>query len=157
MNGIVLFFCYVIIQALKQIFRKRNNMATRSMIGLLIPDHGIVGMYCHYDGYFDGVGKTLLDHYNTYDQVHELIALSSGAISSLGNEIGPLENMDANDRMDKNYCVFYKKNLEDYNTVTFYDELFYTDTQFYNSAKNLGCEYAYLFKDNEWVSTRLRS
>lgn len=132
-------------------------MATSSMIGLEIPDRGIVGMYCHYDGYFDGVGKTLLDHYNTYDQVHELIALSQGAISSLGNEIGPLENMDSNDRMDKNYCVFYRESLEDYNTVTLSSELFYTDTRFYTYAKNIGCEYAYLFTDNEWVSKRLSS
>lgn len=30
-------------------------------------------IYCHYDGYIDGVGNILYNHYNTYDEAKELI------------------------------------------------------------------------------------
>ncbi len=41
-------------------------MATRSNIGIVNEDGSITGIYCHYDGYPEYVGKMLL----MVDQVH---------------------------------------------------------------------------------------
>jgi len=61
-------------------------MATRSTIALEYADGTIHQIYCHWDGYFEGVGKTLLKHYTDPFKVRELIDL--GDISSLGEVIG---------------------------------------------------------------------
>lgn len=57
-------------------------MATRSMIGIYNPADGSVSASCcHYDGYLEHVGRTLVDHYNTqYDA--EIVA-RGGYLSSL--------------------------------------------------------------------------
>ena len=38
-------------------------MSTRSYIGKLLPGGSITGIYCHHDGYPEGVGVILRDHY----------------------------------------------------------------------------------------------
>jgi len=43
---------------------------------------GFYGIYCHFDGYEDGVGLTLKTHYTDPEKVNKLIDL--GDISSLG-------------------------------------------------------------------------
>lgn len=57
-------------------------MATRSRIGLKQANGQIKSIYCHWDGYPDGVGKTLKEHYNSPEKIEELLEL--GDISSLG-------------------------------------------------------------------------
>jgi hypothetical protein len=61
-------------------------MATRSTIALEYADGTVDQVYCHWDGYLEGVGKTLLDHYMDPFKVQELMDL--GDISSLGLVIG---------------------------------------------------------------------
>lgn len=56
-------------------------MATRSTIAILNTDGTAEGIYAHWDGYLSGNGQLLKDHYNTEEQVRELIAL--GDLSSL--------------------------------------------------------------------------
>ena len=48
-------------------------MATRSRIGLELSDGSILSAYHHWDGYPEWLGKTLEQHYNTYESVSELI------------------------------------------------------------------------------------
>ena len=56
-------------------------MSTRSRIGLaLAPDH-IISVYCHHDGYIQGVGRDLKKYYKTKEQVQELI--DGGGMSDL--------------------------------------------------------------------------
>jgi hypothetical protein len=56
-------------------------MSTRSRIAIE-KESGIVNsIYCHFDGYVDGVGKTLFNHYDK-EKLQKLIEL--GDISSLG-------------------------------------------------------------------------
>lgn len=59
-------------------------MSTRSAIIAKIGEK-YRGIYCHFDGYIEGVGHTLLKHYSDPDKVAALIAL--GDISSLGRDI----------------------------------------------------------------------
>ena len=57
-------------------------MGTHAMIGIYNSADGSVdASYCHYDGYLEGVGKVLVEHYNTqYDA--EIVA-RGGYLSSL--------------------------------------------------------------------------
>ena len=56
-------------------------MATRSRIGMEMPNGEVRSIYCHWDGYPEGVGATLQEHYTNPEKVEALIAL--GDISSL--------------------------------------------------------------------------
>lgn len=58
-------------------------MSTRSRIGMEMPDGKIKSIYCHWDGYPEGVGKTLENSYTDPKKVEELLDL--GDISSLGS------------------------------------------------------------------------
>ena len=60
-------------------------MSTRSFIGIQHPDGTVHGIYCHHDGYLEGVGATLKAHYTTVRQVLDLVAL--GSLSSLGEDL----------------------------------------------------------------------
>lgn len=59
-------------------------MSTNSAIGVVI-NGKIKAVYCHWDGYVDGVGKMLLEN---YDQAKTELLVAEGAISSLKKEIG---------------------------------------------------------------------
>ena len=56
-------------------------MGTRSRIGIEMPDHTVVSVYCHYDGYVESNGKVLVEYYQNRDDVMELI--DGGSMSSL--------------------------------------------------------------------------
>jgi len=56
-------------------------MATRSTIGIKSEDGTIKAIYCHWDGYPEGVGAGLVQFYNTAQQATELINL--GGFSAL--------------------------------------------------------------------------
>jgi hypothetical protein len=66
-------------------------MATRSRIAIETTDDSgnkvIKSIYCHFDGYASGVGKTLMDNYQDREKVESLISL--GDISFLMEEITP--------------------------------------------------------------------
>jgi len=99
-------------------------MATRSRIGLELKDGQIVSVYCHWDGYPSFNGRVLRTHYNTEEQVRELI--DGGDISSLRtnagwqNEtlpvVGPLyystRGEDCPPRLDNNLGEFLQNNEE---------------------------------------------
>ena len=61
-------------------------MATRGTIALEYADGSVDCIYCHWDSYLEGVGKTLLEHYQDPFVVRELMDL--GDISSLGKVVG---------------------------------------------------------------------
>lgn len=44
-------------------------MSTRSIIASITEDGKYKAIYCQYDGYPEGVGQTLLDHYNDQDKI----------------------------------------------------------------------------------------
>lgn len=99
-------------------------MATRSRIGLELKDGQIVSVYCHWDGYPSFNGRVLRTHYNTEDQVRELI--DGGDISALRtnagwqNEtlptVGPLyyasRGEDCSPRLDDNLSEYLQKGEE---------------------------------------------
>ena len=112
-------------------------MATRSRIGIQLPDNSILSVYCHWDGYPEFNGVKLKEHFNSYEKASELI--DGGDISALWtnagwnnetlSEVGPLyyssRGEDLPPRLDADLCEFL---LPD------------------NSE-----EFAYVFTNGEWV------
>jgi len=60
-------------------------MATRSVIGIENSDGTISAIYCHWDGYVSGVGKSLIIGFCSRAMTEALIA--HGDVSSLGSDL----------------------------------------------------------------------
>lgn len=117
-------------------------MATRSTIAIENLDGTVFQVYCHWDGYLTGVGKTLLDHYNTREAVEKLI--SGGAISSLGTYVS--DEKEPFDRVldGEDYTVFYSYRGENVVINKF------TSLERYEESHNYE-EFEYIFtKDDVW-------
>ena len=56
-------------------------MGTRSRIGIELPNHDVVSVYCHWDGYPEHNGRILVEQYLNRDDVEELI--DGGSMSTL--------------------------------------------------------------------------
>ena len=56
-------------------------MATRCLIAIPLENGVFVSAYCHWDGYPDGVGATLKEHYTEYNKIMYFIL--QGAMSSI--------------------------------------------------------------------------
>jgi len=79
-------------------------MATRSSISLENADGTILQIYCHFDGYPQGVGKMLEDNYTDLDKVKALISL--GSVSVLASSIECPEGHSF-DNPVKGHTIFY--------------------------------------------------
>ena len=106
-------------------------MATRSRIAIENQNGTVDSIYCHFDGYLKGVGKTLFNHYDQ-EKLRKLIEL--GDISSLEDSI--LTTVA--------YC---RDRGEDLHILTFSDM-----EAFFESGHTGGAEYVYcLTKDGIWL------
>lgn len=99
-------------------------MSTRSAIGYKDTDGTVKAIYCHFDGYPNGVGKTLRKYYNSIDKAKELVSM--GSISTLSNSI-------------KNTTFYHRDMGENYEVLTYKstDDFMYMDNTF--------IEYRYLY------------
>ena len=129
-------------------------MGTRSAIGVVTGDGSIRAVYCHYDGYLDGVGKTLLENYNDFESIMDLVGF--GDMSSLGTSIGEKHdfnriNVSAEEtERTKGWCMFYNRDRGE-SDVSF--GTFQNEDAFLDHYIGCGCEYLYLFKseiDEAW-------
>jgi hypothetical protein len=105
-------------------------MATRSTIAMSVPE-GIRAVYCHWDGYEEGVGQALKDYWTTPEALMNL--LDHGDLSSLGASLSE--------------TVFYADRGE--NTPA---RLFKSEGEWFDWAVSCGCEYAYLLVGDAWKS-----
>lgn len=105
-------------------------MATRSLIGIRNPNGTITYVYCHWDGYPDGVGKTLKESYTDLADVDQL--LEGGDMSTLGAT--PAQ------------CEFYRSRGE-----KDVDSRSCAGTQaLVTAASRCGAQYAYVFDGEKW-------
>jgi len=119
-------------------------MSTRSTITLSTKD-GYKSIYCHYDGYLDGVGTKLQQYYDTQEKVEALIAL--GALSSLAERLAP--SADEKHTWEKpadGVTVAYHRDRDDELYVRNYETL-------QELAKGTE-EYNYLFENDNWYLLR---
>jgi len=112
------------------------QMATRSRIGIQLADESILSIYCHYDGFPEFNGAKLVEHFNSYDAAAELI--DGGDISALWTNAGW-----NNEILPTTGALYYTSRGEEYNPPRL-------DSNLEKYLAN-GEEYAYIFKDDEWV------
>lgn len=116
-------------------------MSTRSLIGIMNKDGSITNVYCHFDGYLEGVGITLLNFYDTEEKIYEL--LEKGDMSSLGETITT--------------CDFYKDRGEDgVDAKTIPADVPNIKDVYYKSGQNCWADDVYLFEDGKWYYSYLR-
>lgn len=120
-------------------------MSTRSLI-LKEKGRSLVGIYCQFDGYPSGVGKTLDKYYKTQKKVDELIAL--GDISSLGSKVAPSSGTHTFSQPQNDVTVSYHRErgeeLRQINTTL--DEL-------EEVIDDMFIDYVYMFseKNKQWT------
>jgi len=118
-------------------------MATRSNIGMMLPDGQMKFVYCHYDGYTEGVGATLLESYNTPELVSEL--LSFGDMSFLASEIYLSSDTHSFDTPERNVTVFYNRDRGESEN----DARFATIEEWHKEHSSC-IDYLYLFSAGRW-------
>jgi len=124
-------------------------MATRSFIGKRLPSGKIIGVYCHYDGYPTGVGRTLKEHYTDPTKVDSLIAL--GALSYLAPEVGERHDFDS---PREGWTVAYARDRGDRPV----NQLSFGDVRSMKSgvANRLSAEYAYVMgRSGKWITYKI--
>ena len=134
-------------------------MSTRCRIGIENKDGTITSIYCHHDGYPDGVGEVLVNHYKTEEQIRKLLEL--GDLSSIGTE--PIDNPRAWEQVSftganpndwfkaykeinpNNMCNTYKSRGEDCPAQTHKNI-----EEYQKYSRDCWGEFTYLFKDGTW-------
>lgn len=120
-------------------------MATRSLIARQNDDGTVTAIYCHYDGYPEGVGRTLLDNYTDPDKVDALLAL--GNLSALGSELGSKHDFYAHHTDHREWCLAYGRDREE----TGQESVNYSDRfHLLSSAQGAWAEYVYVF-ETDWT------
>lgn len=117
-------------------------MSTRSTIAMLQEDGSIKSIYCHFDGYPNGVGLRLKTHFMDPTKIEQLLSL--GDLSVLGAEIGKKQNFE---KPIRGYCLFYGRDRGETDCdARFHDDL---ATWLSDYAE---CAFAYLFANSEWIA-----
>ena len=117
-------------------------MGTRSTIAKLNPDGTVTSIYCDWDGYHDGVGANLREHYTDSAKVDQLLAL--GDISVLDAAIGEKQDFD---NRTQGWTLAYFRDRGEMNTYA----LPHMDVDGWKAVRNdSGCEYGYLWNGVWW-------
>lgn len=115
-------------------------MSTRSRIGYYDYDTGCVkSVYCHFDGYVEGVGAVLEENYPTLEDAKAIVSL--GGISSLGESLEYRDEDHENGTRD-----YHRWRGEPIEIATDYGL-----SDYGNSAFDCGEEFAYLFIGGRWM------
>ena len=116
-------------------------MATRSNIAMKTADGKIVSVYCHWDGYVANNGKILLENYADISKIEALVAL--GSISSLGEQIGEVQDFNDRDTQKDEWTLFYNRDRGEELSIQEYADIpsWIADME----------EYAYLWNGTEWL------
>jgi len=129
-------------------------MATRGRIGIEMPDHSVVSVYCHWDNYPEHNGRILVQHYQNREDVQELI--DGGSMSCLRTR-GQWNSKALRDEKGEWICdaAGYLKYENDRDPQPLYhtergEEISIEHTSFdeFVSGNLGGEEYAYLFDLN---------
>ena len=122
-------------------------MSTRSTIAIANNDGKILSIYCHFDGYPEGVGQVLRHYYTEEDKIKSLINL--GDISVLDEFVEPVGTQHSFDTPEVGVTIAYGRDRKEEGTTpkeypTFRDWLAATQSKFSM------IDYAYLWDGSEW-------
>jgi hypothetical protein len=112
-------------------------MSTRSRIGILQEDGSVKSIYCHYDGYPEHTGKTLVENYTSPVEVNNLI------------ERGDLRFLNDNPKDNEHY----KETRGEEDAIAI---LSGTPSIYRKDCADSWGEFAYLYKDGEWEYCQTR-
>jgi hypothetical protein len=105
------------------------------------------GIYCHWDGYPDGVGATLKEHYTDPNKVSALIDL--GDISSLGENVAPSGKFDHSyGNPEEGVTVAYGRDRGEEGTET------KVGATLEEVVHQIDGEYIYLFENGKWKNIK---
>jgi hypothetical protein len=107
-------------------------MSTRSRIGISQEDGSVKSIYCHYDGYPEGVGQTLIENYTSPVEVMNLI------------DKGDLVSLQSQEH-------FADRGESDV------DAIVTPENEYVSHTGDCWGEYAYLYKDEEWLVQMVRN
>lgn len=108
-------------------------MATRSFIARYDrATNEYTAIYCHWDGYPEGVGVTLRDHYT--DDFMVKVLVNSGGLSTLENTLATNVPLRSNHEPSIIFTAF---------------------SQMAMHYQNMWCEYGYVWIDGEWECYKL--
>jgi len=113
-------------------------MSTNSRVSIQLKNRKIKSIFVHWDGYLSGVGKDLLNFYNTEEKLNELLEL--GNLSILGTSIGEKVDFDKFDSRENQQCLAYGRDRG-------YEE---SEAKEHLDSENEQ-EYNYLFKNGVWL------
>jgi len=131
-------------------------MGTRSTIAI---KHGerIKAIYCHWDGYVEGVGATLLENYDS-TKANFLVAL--GNVSSLQAEIGEQHAFSKFDTPgievpvhNKDWCTFYGRDRGEQGQEF---KSFASEAEWMEHYEHMGAEYFYIMDAGVWYVSAYR-
>lgn len=125
-------------------------MATRSTIAIQ-NDDTIRMIYCHWDGYPDGVGETLKKHYTDKNKINKLIDL--GSLSYLGEKIeAPVESKHSfNNPVPDVTVAYHRDRNEDLDIIEIKTNDLSTAFDKYLNGKNFE-QFNYIYKNGEWLT-----
>lgn len=147
-------------------------MSTRSNVGVIHKDGSVKTAYCHFDGYADGVGATLLKHYNSEKAANAVIR--NGSMSALAGRklidppAGAHHEWEYSKAHPDTVIYYHRDRGESWDDV---QPRSYIDlAHFLNEAYEDWTEYAYLwdceagkwrawtigFRDSRWIEEEKR-
>ena len=119
-------------------------MSTSCRIVLKTDDEKYESIYCNWDGYPDGVGKTLLMYYKDLKKIKELISL--GDINHLRSEIG--HKQDFENPIEEWTLVYHRDQGESWEDVK---PIIHDDFgSLLISTNASSAEYLYVYEDGNW-------
>ena len=119
-------------------------MSTSCRIGYLRPDNRVESIYCHWDGYPEGVGQILKDHYTDPEKIEALMRL--GDISRLGYTTEHLPKDWASWEREPERTICYRDRGE----VDIDSHIAESEEDYRDKVKQSSVNYGYLFKDGRW-------
>lgn len=119
-------------------------MGTSCRIGYMYPSGIVESIYCHWDGYPNGVGKILSEYYTDEEDVKRLISL--GDISVLGTTLYHSPEDWKNWKREDSHTLCYSdrgdKDIEPIRSSCV--------GEYIKRSKQSSVNYTYLFRDGRW-------
>ena len=123
-------------------------MATRSTIGMIQEDGTTIrSVYCHWDGYPDGVGATLREHYTDSTTIENLLAL--GDLSVLDENLGEPQDFD---NRTEGWSLFYGRDRGEDGVSALVHA---NKDEWLAFRKGSWCEYGYLWNGITWSTFKI--
>ena len=122
-------------------------MSTNARIALELSDGSFLSVYHHWDGYPEWLGRILTTHYNSREQVAELI--DGGDMSSAWTDVGW-----QNEKLPESGPLYYSSRGENCPPQHAHNLI-----ELYEQCDNCGAEYVYIFErfGAGWICKNTRS